>query len=184
MKYVYHGSNISNLKKIKPNVSTHMKKWVYATPSKAIATIFLSSKGNDLYYYLGGSGTKESPIVLVERKKGMFKKIFNVSGSIYKLNGNNFLENQTGWSLEVISDKEARVIDEYYVENVYEELIKLNNEGELNLYLYPNRPKNIPVDNSDLIIKVKRWEKNGFDVQNFFDIYPELKEMYNKTVIE
>ena len=78
MKYVYHGSNKSNLKVIKPNISTHMKNWVYATPSLAIATIFLSNKGNDLYYYIGGSGTKESPIVLVERKKNMFKDIFNV----------------------------------------------------------------------------------------------------------
>lgn len=29
-----------NLKYIEPNQGTHMKKWVYATLSKAIATIF------------------------------------------------------------------------------------------------------------------------------------------------
>ena len=178
MKYVYHGSNKSNLKTIKPNISTHMKKWVYATPSKAVATIFLSDKGSDLYYYLAGSGTKESPIILVERKAGMFKEIFNVSGTIYELDSKNFLKNKTGWSLEVISENEEKVIDKYNIRNVYQELIKLDKEGELKLYLYPNRPENIPSDNSDLIPKVKRWSKNGFNVKVFFDMYPELKEKY------
>lgn len=55
MNYVYHGSSIPNLKYIEPNQSTHMKNWIYATPSKAIATIFLSSKGSDLFYSLSGN---------------------------------------------------------------------------------------------------------------------------------
>ena len=178
MKYVYHGSNKSNLKVIEPNISTHMKNWVYATPSLAVATIFLSDTGNDLYYYLGGSGTKVSPIILVERKKNMFKDIFNVSGTIYKLNGENFLENQTGWSMEVVSNKAEEVVEEYTIDNVYNELISLDKQGKLKLYLYPNRPNHIPIDNSDLIPKIIRWEKNGFNIQKFFDIYPELKEKY------
>lgn len=184
MKYVYHGSSKSNLKVIKPNVSTHMKNWVYATPSFAVATIFLSNKGNDLYYYLGGFGTKDSPIILVERKKDMFKEIFNVSGTIYKLNSENFLENQTGWSMEVVSNKHEEVVEEYTIDDVYNELIKLDKQGELKLYLYPDRPNFIPSDNSDLISKVKRWEKNGFNIQRFFDIYPELEDKYKENIEE
>ena len=161
-----------------------MKNWVYATPSLAIATIFLSNKGNDLYYYIGGSGTKESPIVLVERKKNMFKDIFNVSGTIYKLNGNNFLENQTGWSMEVVSNKDEEVVEEYTIDNVYNELIKLAKQGKLKLYFYPDRPNFIPFDNSDLIPKVKGWEKNGFNIQKFFDIYPELEDKYKENIEE
>ncbi len=182
MKYVYHGSTFHNLKVIKPNASTHNKNWVYGTYSEAVATIFLSSKGNDLYYYLAGSGTEYDPIILVERKPGMFKEIFDVSGSIYKLSSKNFLENQTGWSAEVISKCDEKVIQEKYVNNVYDELIKLANENKLKLYLYPNRPANIPIDNSDLIPKVRRWKKNGFDIQKFFNIYPELKDKYNEEI--
>jgi hypothetical protein len=26
---------------------------------------------------------------------------------------------------------------------------------------------------------VKKWVKNGFDVNKFFEIYPELKDKYN-----
>ena len=176
MKYVYHGSNKSNLKVIKPNISTHMKNLVYATPSFVVATIFLSKKGNDLYYYLGG----KEEIILVERKKDMFKDIFNISGTIYKLSGENFLENQTGWSMEVVSNKEEKVLEEYTIDNLYNELIKLNNEGKLRIYFYPERPDFIPLDNSDLIPKVKKWEKNGFNIQKFFDIYPELEDKYKE----
>ncbi len=173
MKYVYHGSSISNLKIIKPNKSTHMKKYVYATPSKAIATIFLSNKGNDLYYYLAGDGIN-SKVVLVERKEGMFKEIFNRGVYIYKLDATNFKSGLTSWSAEVVSDKEEKVISKKYIKNVYNELLKLHKKGLIKLYLYPNRPSNIPLDNSDLIPKVISWYKKGINIELFKLLYPEL----------
>lgn len=178
MEYVYHGSNTSNLKIIKRHKSTHKQNWVYASFSDVVATIFLNKNGSDLYYYLSGNGKKDNPIILVERKKGMFKKIFNTSGSIYKLNGENFLENQTGWSAEVVSNKDEEVISEKFIDNVYNELIRLSKENKLKLYLYPDRPAEVPLDNSDLIPKVIRWHKNGFNIDNFFTLYPELNNKY------
>lgn len=177
MGYVYHGSNISDLKVIKKHNSTHMKEWVYASYSKAIATIFLSKQGSDLFYSLSGDG-KNYPVELVERKPLMFKKIFNCSGYIYKLDALNFKENQTGWSAEVVSDTDEKVISFEYIENVYDELIKLDNEGLIKLYLYPNRPNYVPLDNSDLISKVLRWYKNGYNINSFYNIYPELKDNF------
>lgn len=144
MNYVYHGSSIPNLEVIKKHKSTHMKEWVYACHSKGIATIFLSKQGSDLFYSLSGDG-KNYPVELVERKPGMFKKIFNCSG---------------------------------YIENIYDELIKLDKEGLIKLYLYPNRPDYVPIDNSDLIPKVLRWYKKGFNINNFYNIYPELKDKF------
>ena len=117
-----------------------MKEWVYATPSKAIATIFLSSKGNDLYYKLSGAAISEK-IELVERKPHMFKSIFDCSGYIYKLDSKNFLTGLTNWSGEVVSLENEKVISYKYISNVYDELIKLNNDGKIKLYLYPNRPQ-------------------------------------------
>lgn len=179
--FVFHGSSISNLKTIRPNESTHMNKWVYATPSKTIATIFLSKLGNDLYYSLSGDGINY-PIELVERKPLMFKKIFDCDGYIYKLNSSNFKDGLTGWSAEVVSDKSEEVVGSEYIENVYDELIKLNNEGKIKLYLYPERPKRIPLDNSDLIQKVIRWQKNGFNINKFYDLYPELKDRFIESL--
>lgn len=177
MKYVYHGSSTPNLKVIKARKSTHMKKWVYACTSKAISTIFLSPLGNDLYYSLSGDGINY-PVELVERKAGMFKEIFNCSGYIYKLNASNFKSGQTGWSAEVVSDKDEEVVEILYVANVYQELIKLNKKGLIKLYLYPKKPNRIPQDNSDLIPKVIKWKKNGFDVSKFYELYPELKDKF------
>lgn len=179
MEYVYHGSNIKDLKVIKPKVSTHGKEYVYATTSKEVATIFLSSKGNDLYYYLGNPN-KEEHTILVERKEGMFKDIFNVSGSIYTLDSKDFLYNQTSWSMEVVSEKKVIPIKEEYIDNVYNELIKFNSMGKIKLYLYPDRPDFIPPDNSDLIPKIIRFEKNGYDVNKFFNMYPELVDKYKE----
>lgn len=178
MKYVYHGSSIPNLKIIRTNESTHMKKWVYACESKVISTIFLSPLGNDLYYSLSGDGINY-PVELVERKAGMFKEIFNCSGYIYKLDASNFKRGQTGWSAEVVSEKDEEVLEVEYIENVYEELIKLNEEGLIKLYLYPERPGKIPLDNSDLIPKVIKWKNNGFDVNRFYELYPELMDKFN-----
>lgn len=176
-KYVYHGSHIPDLKVIKPHKSTHQQNWVYATSSKAVATIFLSNKHSDLYYYLGGND-EDNNLVLVERKKGMFKDIFNVSGSIYKLSSKNFLNGITGWSMEVVSNREEQVLEEEKITDVYEELIKFNDEGKIKLYLFPNRPSYIPLDNSDLIPKVIRWSKKGLKIGNFFELYPELTDRF------
>ena len=144
MNYVYHGSSVPDLKLIKKHKSTRMKEWVYACYSKAISIVFISKDGSDLFFSLSGNG-KNYPVELVERKPGMFKKIFNCSG---------------------------------YIENIYDELIKLDKEGLIKLYLYPNRPDYVPIDNSDLIPKVLRWYKNGYDVNNFYNIYPELKDIF------
>ena len=116
MNYVYHGSSIPNLEVIKKHKSTHMKEWVYACHSKGIATIFLSKQGSDLFYSLSGDG-KNYPVELVERKPGMFKKIFNCSGYIYKLDASNFKENQTGWPAEVVSNTDEKVISSEYIDN-------------------------------------------------------------------
>lgn len=184
IKFVYHGSTHQGLKKIKKNKSTHGNLWVYATLSKAISTIFISNKGSDLYYYLSGDGTENNPVILVERKENMFKDIFNVSGSLYKLNGKNFISGKTGWSAEVVSEFDEDVIHEEYIDNVFEKLQELNDKGELKLYLYPNRPTFLPKDNSDLITKVIRWKKRGINIEQFFKLYPELKQQYLKKLKE
>jgi len=178
MEYVYHGSKTKGLKKLKKRSSTHQKEWIYATLSKAIAIIFISNGGSDLNYDLSGSGTKESPITLTERKAGMFDDIFNLSGSLYTLSGKNFQKGKTGWSAEVVSEFEEDIIAEEYIENVLEKLNELSEQGEIKLYRYPNRPDFVPSDNSDLIPKIIDWNERGFKgaTEKFLQLYPELSD--------
>lgn len=176
MKYVYHGSKIQGLKKLNKRSSTHRQEWVYATPSRVAAIIFISNGGNDLVYSLSGKGTNESPIVLVERKQGMFDKVFDLPGSLYTLKGDNFQSGKTGWWAEVISEYEEEIINEEYIDNVLLKLNELAIQGKLQLYKYPNRPDFIPLDNSDLIPKIINWNKRGFEnsIKEFLQLYPEL----------
>lgn len=178
MGYVYHGSKIQGLDKIEKKVSTHGKEWVYATPSKAVATVFMSNGGSDLKYYLAGRGTEDRPLILVERKCGMFDEIYNLSGSLYTLSDEHFQSNRTGWSAEVISEYDEPVLYEEHIDNVLDKITKLAGQGELELYRYPNRPAYIPLDNSDLIPKVINAYKSGKVgfFNRFLDIYPELAD--------
>ena len=184
LKYVYHGSIKQGLKKIRKHKGTHGKAWVYGTLSKAIPIIFISDKGSDLYYFLSGNGSKDNPVIIVERKEGMFKEIFNVSGSLYNLSGKNFMAEKTGWSAEVVSEFDEEVIYEEHINNVFEKLKELNDEGELKLYLYPNRPDFLSKDNSDLIPKVIKWQERGINIESFFKLYPELKVKYLERLAE
>ena len=76
MEYVYHGSKEPGLKVMKPRNSTHQQKWVYASPSKAIATIFISNGGSDLYYHLGGMEVNLKNLLLMKNILKMFYKNF------------------------------------------------------------------------------------------------------------
>ena len=71
---------------------------------------------------------------------------------------------------------EEKVISCEYIDNVYDELVNLNEKGLIKLYLYPSRPNEVPLDNSDLIPKIIRWQRNGFNIDRFYDLYPELRE--------
>ncbi len=151
MNYVYHGSNISGLKFIEPRKSTHQKKWVYAAKNKCVAALFLNKGSGDLTTKIKGSGTKKDPIIFVERLPGIFDKILNVSGFIYTLKGSSFEEGKTSWPAEVVSDKKTKVISEEKIDNLYDKLKEFEQEGLIKIYNYPNRPKDIPIDNTDLI---------------------------------
>ena len=120
----------------------------------------------------------------MERKENMFKNIFNVSGSLYTLNGKNFISGKTGWSAEVVSEFDENVLHEEHIDNVFEKLKELNDNGELKLYLYPNRPSFLPKDNSDLVPKVIRWKNRGINIDQFFKLYPELKKQFLNMIKE
>ena len=84
----------------------------------------------------------------------------------------------------MVSEFDEHVLHEEHIDNVFEKLKELNNNGELKLYLYPNRPSFLPKDNSDLVPKVIRWKNRGINIDQFFKLYPELKEQYLNMIKE
>lgn len=148
---------------------------------RTLLQLYLSPLHSNYYYSLSGSGITSDDL-LVERKEGMFKKIFNYDGYIYKLKSDNFKSRKTSWSAEVVSDREEKVVSSYYVKNIYDELVKLDKEGLIKLYLYPNRPDEVPLYNSDLIPKVVKWYKNGFKIDKFYELYPEFRDEVERII--
>ncbi|HOP65675.1 MAG TPA: hypothetical protein PLX66_01430 [Bacilli bacterium] len=184
MDYVYHGSKTSGLKKVEKRVGTHRQEWVYATLSKALSILFINKGEGDLSYVIRATDKLDDPIILVERKPDTFKEIFNLAGSLYTLSAANFTQNKTKWIAEVISSFDEDVITEEYIPNVWQRLKELESLGKLQIYLYPNRPDVIPLDNSDLIPKVIAWDKNGIKtaIPKFLDMYPELTDKFYEAL--
>jgi hypothetical protein len=153
-KFVYHGSNISALKLIKPRKSTHRHEWVYATQELATSALFMGKHSD----FICQIGIFNGSLYIFERFEGALKYAYQgYSGSIYKLSGENFKSGQTTWSAELVSDRNEPVLEEIMVEDALEFLIKLEKQGKFKIYRYPNKPECAPQDKSDLIEKAAKW---------------------------
>lgn len=181
-KIVYHGSPNGNIEIIKAQLGTHQKKCIYATDNKIIAMLFMNRGMGDLDTI---KEYDDGLPILIERRQGVLEKIYNTSGYIYELDGNSFNHYDYLWEPEVISFESAiKPIKKTYYDNI---LMTLNEEaksGNLKIYKYPNRPNNIPLDNSDLIDKYINFELNGIKgaVNTLLTIYPEFESIVTEKL--
>jgi len=154
MKYVYHSSIKQNLKFVKPKISTHKKSWVYAMRKPEQSLMFLGNF-SDLINQIGFTN---DVFFIAERFKNSLEYAYkNKEGSVYKLEGSSFIKNSTSFSQEMISENEASVISEQKIEDALSEILKLEKEGKVKIYRYPELPDFIPGDKSDLVDKVVSW---------------------------
>ena len=178
MDYVYHGSPVSGLTHLEPRRSTHGKNWVYATNIKAIAIIH-SQKWSD--YIFNESINDSGQLELTERLPNAFEEIYKGKTSyLYYLSATNFMEGQTSFTPEVVSEQREEVIKCEVIEDTYKKLLEMERTGEVILYRYPNRPAYIPSDVSDLIKKTKYFLENAIDKKGLVDYaiekHPKLKD--------
>lgn len=180
-KVLYHGSKISGLKTIEPNKSTHGNSWVYATKDPVIASLFIS-ECDDFNTAICGNGSGFYPFFVVERHKDVLSKYFNgVSGSIYTIDAKNFKANLTGWSAELVSTESASVVSETKITDLLEYITDAEKKGKIKIYYYPDRPKYIPQDDSDIVAKAVEWSKKKEHVKKrFLEIHPNLKDQFEK----
>jgi len=172
---VYHGSPHEGITELKRNVSTHGKLCVYATDNEAIALEFMGRGNGDLDTV---KSLEDGKPVLVERRPGVFNQLYNKSGYLYEIDGKDFEHYDFLWDAEVISFKDEKVEKCTKIDNVMDALNKKEEEDQITIYRYPDRPKEIPLDNSDLIEKYERFQKNGMPdaMDKLLSVYPELKE--------
>lgn len=172
MGYLYHGSSQTDLKRLEPHQSTH-GNYVYATPYKELAIIFSARAGDDATYALYRMSSNE-PWNIVERVPNGFGAMFSNSASLYTIEDSTFKNINTGFA-EVVSEVGVDIKTEEKIENVYEKIKELEKLGVVKLYNYPNKPNEIPFDNSDLIDKqLKQLKRNN---------KPVRKEEFNRLVL-
>ena len=187
MGYLYHGSSKPNIKRLEPRKSTH-GTFVYATPYKELAIIFSARAGDDMTYALYRNEENKCWNI-VERVPEAFNTMFSNSSSIYTLNDTTFKDIHTGFA-EVVSEVGVDTNSEERIDNVYDELKKLNKEGKIKLYLYPTKPKEIPFDNSDLIQKqLNQFKRNNSPIKKegfnrLILLHPELIGKVNEILIK
>ena len=178
---VYHGSPRGNLDFIKASKSTHQKECIYGSELLVVAMLFMGKGLGDLDTKI--STLDKDKVELIERREGVLDSFYNKEGYIYELDGSTFNHYDYLWSLEVISfEKEIKALKKIYYKNILKALEEEEKKGNIIIYRYPSRPQDVPIDNSDLIEKFIRFEKNGIKgaVDRLLRVYPEFKEKIKK----
>lgn len=183
MGELYHGSSTRGLTRLEPHKSTH-GNYLYATKYKELAVIFSARCGDDCTYALYRNNNLE-PWTLVERIPEAFNTMFSNNASIYTLDDSTFKDINTGFS-ELVSNVGVNTISEEYIENVYDKIKELQKNGLIKIYNYPNKPKEIPIDNSDLIDKEIRQSKSitRKSFERIILLHPNLMNKINQKLIE
>ncbi|WP_350343141.1 hypothetical protein PRVXT_002422 [Proteinivorax tanatarense] len=159
LQSVYHCSEISGLKLIKPNKSTHGAEYVYATKEIGISALFLSGVGGDFTCAIGRD-RQTGMIYVCERFEGAFEYRYSgKSGSIYVLPGEKFKENKTRWIEEVVADEAIEPNEEIFVSDSKDFLLDLDEKSQIKIVGYPEKIDGIPEDDSDLVESVIYWTK-------------------------
>jgi hypothetical protein len=153
---VYHASSHQDLARLKPAPSTH-GTWVYAVADAALAACFLSGLGGDLTCAVGRERGTGRPY-LCERFRGAFEHRYgSKSGSIYILDGKDFLKGQTPWEEEYVCEHAVQPREEIQIDDAAAYLERLRRAGEIALVRYPERVDGIPEDDSDLVERAVIW---------------------------
>ncbi len=178
-EYVYHGSTIQGLKELIPKPSAIGVPYVYATTDDRIALFFIGRPKieSPRSLYIGYNFNEDNVMEIYERVPNVFEEFYNIDASLYYLSSENF-SNKTGRDIEVVSEFSEKVVREERF-NVLKKLKEYEKLGKIKLYTYPNRPRHIPLDNSDLInVAASRYKDSEVNLKMFFELYPNLKEKY------
>jgi len=149
---LYHVSHVADLQVLEPRVSTHDKAYVYATRELAVALLFGSYKAmGDLDGAYGGGCNGRKPY-FYEGFIGAFKRRFeDTSCYIYEVDSTDFEEGKTSYAAELVSEKPVKVLKCTKIENLYQTLLDLSEQGKLDLRFYQeDNPKYIEVLNNFL----------------------------------
>ena len=131
---LYHVSNKSGLKRLKPYISSHKKAYVYAIEDMVTGLLFGAKKDDFDLIIL----TEEDGISSVyECYPNAFQSIYKGKGcSVYLVKEEGFQRGMTSWSPELVCENEVEIMEEIIIEDLYQKLLEEENNGNLRVYRY------------------------------------------------
>ncbi|MBT4208902.1 hypothetical protein HON59_02030 [bacterium] len=179
ISYLYHGAKQQNLTELSPFEAGHIKKYVYATSSQALALIFINRPGGSLIANWG-KGEEGIPYYC-EKIEGVLKKNYaGVKGSIYVVDKRLFSQDNELHNIEFVSKETVPVIKEIKIDDLEEYFKKLNDEGKVNIIYYEDRLKFFPnIDKETVESALKLIKKYGKD-----KILPDIQKYQPKILDE
>lgn len=132
---LYHATPIANLTELDPNMSKVGNMVVSATRFREYALLYATAnnkKGLD-----GAYGIANGIPYFVELYPGALERRFkSLCGYLYEVDPTNFDSNKSAMRAETRSSKPVKVLKCTKIDDVYEELIKAEKEGKINLIRY------------------------------------------------
>ena len=130
---LYHISKTPGLKVLKPQISTHKKAYVYAVENVVTGLLF-GAPHDDFDFII----SEENGIpVIMECYPDAFSLTFkDRKCSVYEVSEDGFLRGMTSWSPELVSEREAAVVRETLMEDLYTRLLSEEANGNLIIRRY------------------------------------------------
>ncbi len=177
--FVYHGSDRGDIKVFRPRQATQKGEFVYATPYFELAGIFGFRAGTinaDLR-------CKYGKYVVVERSKDYFKN-HDKPIYIYKLDAKDFdYFDEDNWGRnEVRSPKETEPLEVTKYDSHLHMLQEFEQQGKVELFLYPEKPDFLPENDCDLIWSMAQIYAMNPERTYIFDQLKEARPDFTEVI--
>lgn len=150
----YHGSKVPDIEVLKPSISNHGKPWVYLTSRRANTLVYLSNavekfhreqkiehKGK-FYTWASYGFNKEGILVIEEYYPQATEETYKGEGGfIYCVDSVQNYSKQEDIPFAFISEQPVAVTSFEYISDVYEEMLRLEQLGEIIIKRYEAHSK-------------------------------------------
>ena len=147
---LFHGSPVGKIKKLIPNISNHNSPYVYFSSNRSVALFYTVRKN---WYPYGFVGSEKS-LQYTECYPDGLKDIYQGRrGYIYECSGEGLFENPTNIFCAFVSRHEIAPQKEETIEDVYEEILKLEAVGEIKVKRFFELSEKEKSSNSKMILE-------------------------------
>lgn len=150
----YHGSKSKDIKILHPYLSLHDEKYVYLTSNKAVALIY-TANAIEVFYtknnlvnsekfqaWYSYSFDNDIPVLEEYYPNAIFETYNNQTGYIYECESPNTFDNPTNIKCAIVTKDNVKTTKEIHVQNIYEEILKMEQLGLLKIRKFEDMPKN------------------------------------------